>query len=303
MRQVLLTFVVGLLSSATAFGQVDLSLKPKFKTGEESRTQVEVKVDQTLTIAGMGLETKVEQFAVQSDKVGDIAADGSVTTTRKTETMQFNLSAPGGITLNFDSGNPNQAAANPLLQPLLDSLKKMAGAELLTTYGPDGRVKEVKWANDLASQVDESIKGQIDPENLKRESNQDLDRLPGKTVSKGDTWTRTEEMGLGQGQKMTLEVDYTYTGPGDVNGKKVEQIGVKVKTVKLTVENNPMFEFKNTDLSVKDSTGTLNYDPAVGLITSSDSTVHITGKLTLVAGGMELPSELDLTISAKSALQ
>jgi hypothetical protein len=110
-------------------------------------------------------------------------------------------------------------------------------------------------------------------------------------------------MGLGQGQKMTFDIDYTYTGPGEVNGKKVEQIGVKIKAVKLTVENNPTLDFKNSELEVKDSSGTLNYDPAVGLITSSDNKVHITGKLTLVAGGMELPSDLDLTISAKSVTQ
>lgn len=303
MRQVVLTFVVGLLSSATAFGQADLSNKPKFQSGAELRNQVELKVDQTLTIAGMAIETKVEQFLVNVDKVREVAPDGGATTARKTETMQFNLTAPGGLSLNFDSGNPNQAGTNPLLQPLADSLKKMAAAELVTTYGADGKVTSIQWSSDLASQVDDSIKGQIDPENLKREANQDLDRLPNKVVNVGDTWSRTEEMGLGQGQKMTFDIDYTYTGPAEVNGKKVEQIGVKIKSVKLTVENNPQFEFKNTELEVKDSKGTLSYDPAVGMVTSSDNTIHIAGKLTMVVNGMELPSELDLTIGAKSTLQ
>lgn len=301
MRKLICGIALFLSAAASASAQVNLVNQPDYKPGRETKATTEMKLDQTLTIAGMPIETKVENFVVQNFKVGEPQTDGNVPVAQKTESMQLNLSA-AGMTFNFDSGNPNTDVPNPIFKSVAEFLAKMCKAEQQIVYGADGKVKEVKWKDDVFANVDPMYKSEVDPETLKKTIQQELDRLPGKTVNKGDSWTRTEEVNLGASQKMTIENEYTYTGPATVDGKAVEQISVKAKSVKLTMDG-PTAEgvlFKNAEVSVKDSSGTLSYDPALKTITRSESAIHLTGKLTLEAGGMELPTDLDLKLNVKT---
>jgi hypothetical protein len=302
MRKFVCGIVLFLSAAASASAQVNLVYQPDSKPGHETKSTTEMKLEQLLTIAGMPIETKVENFVVQSYKVGDPLPDGGVPVVQKTETLQLNLSLPGGLSFNFDSGNPSTDTAIPQLKAVAEFLAKMSKAELNVVYGADGKIKEIKWKDDAFANVDPMYKSEVDPETLKKTMQQELDRLPGKVVNKGDSWTRTEEVNLGGSQKMTVESEYTYTGPGTVDGKAVEQIAVKAKSVKLTMDA-PTADgvlFKNAEVSVKDSSGTLSYDPALKMITRSESAMHLTGKLTLEVAGMELATDLDLKMNVKS---
>jgi hypothetical protein len=305
MRKFVCGIVLLLSAASSASAQVNLVYQPDSKPGHETRATTELKLDQTLTVMGMPIETKVENFVVQSFKVGDLLPDGGVPLVQKTETMQMTIGLPGGQSFSFDSGNPGADVAVPQLKPVADFLAQMCKAELVTVFGADGKVKEIKWKDDAFANVDPMYKAEVDPESLKKTTQQEIDRLPGKTVNKGDSWTRTEETQLGAGQKLTVEQEYTYTGPGTVDGKAVEQISVKTKSAKLAIDA-PMADgtsFKDAEVSVKDSSGTLSYDPTQRIITRSESMLHLTGKLTLVVAGMELATDLDLKMDVKTVVQ
>jgi hypothetical protein len=101
---------------------------------------------------------------------------------------------------------------------------------------------------------------------------------------------------------MTIENEYTYSGPATVDGKAVEQISVKTNSVKLVMESPTAdgVQFKDCVVEVKDSSGMLVYDPVLKMVTRNESKVRLVGKLTLEVGGMALPTDLDLTMNMKS---
>ena len=51
--------------------------------------------------------------------VGKRDAEGTLPITTTIDKLQVNLTVPGGITLIFDSGDPDKKADNALLEPLL----------------------------------------------------------------------------------------------------------------------------------------------------------------------------------------
>jgi hypothetical protein len=58
-----------------------------------------------------------------------------------------------------------------------------------------------------------------------------------------------------------------------------------------------------SDLKVDASDGTILFDREAGRVVSSKITTRIKGDLTIVAGGMELESKLDLTLGTESELK
>ncbi|MBX3442897.1 MAG: hypothetical protein KF774_10865 [Planctomyces sp.] len=302
MRKVVLAFAIGLAWVSQSFGQAELAFKAP-QPGTESRTQVETEIKQTLTLAGMPIETHVTQFIVQKESIRE--AGGALESVRSFDTMSMNLSLPGGLNYSFDSGNPDAPVAVPMLQSLSDLLKQLVKSEMTTVLTPDGHAKEVHWPDGAFANIPDAFKSEIDPEMQKKAWNQIVDQLPGKLVNPGDSWTRMEEINLGAGQMMYFEQKYTYQGPATENGKPMHKISVETESVRLTMEPNATqpLSLKKSDLKIKESKGTLTYDPAIGALRATDTMVQIVGALTLELNGMELPSELDLTMAFKTTLQ
>ncbi|MBI1312838.1 hypothetical protein GC176_16235, partial [bacterium] len=74
LRSILVAFAVASVPVTTTSAQV--LLKPQITENSKSRTTIEVTSDQTLTLAGMPLETKVRQFMITNDATGKKQADG-----------------------------------------------------------------------------------------------------------------------------------------------------------------------------------------------------------------------------------
>ena len=106
--------IVLLFVASTATAQTKLEFK--YTEGSRSITNVESKTHQILTIAGMDIETKSEQFIVMSIEVGKRGEDGTLRLKQKFDRMQTNLNLPGGLELQFDSGNPDKKADNEQLE-------------------------------------------------------------------------------------------------------------------------------------------------------------------------------------------
>ena len=78
---------------------------------------------------------------------------------------------------------------------------------------------------------------------------------------------------------------------------------MKVNSVTYNIDPNPSLplELKSSDLKIAKSEGELLFDRKLGAFVKSSDSFTVVGKLTLVAGGNELPGELDLTITSKSS--
>ncbi len=288
-------------SSSLLYADAKLVHAPSYKAGDVIKTEVEIEVNQTLTIAGMDIETGTNNFIVTEEKVTAASAD-KVTLDSKLSSMQMELSLPGGVNLNFDSGNPDaETPAGPLAE-VVKFFKLLSKAKWTTTLDGDRKLANVEYEESFLSEVPEMFKSQVSPEKVKKEANAAIARLPGKKIAVGDKWDRNEESSLGQGQTFFFAREFEYLGNEEHNGKEMAKIGITVKSVKYDVAAGGALplQVKSSELKADGSTGMFWYDIAAKRIAETTETLKITGDLVLVANGQELPSELDLTMKISS---
>lgn len=277
----------------------------KYAESSKQVRQAESKVEQTLTIAGMALETKVTSFSVSAAVAGKRDADGKLAVEETINVLQSNLELPGGIKLDFDSANPDKEADIPALNPLLDVFRAILKHPTTTVVDRDNKVQEVTMADNPREKLPKEYQGFLDPKAQKREREQAWLFLPDKDVEAGAEWERFVDQDLGGGQTMNFKVKYAYAGKETKDGKTAHKFTVTHQEVTYAMDPNanPMVQVTKSDLKIAKSSGTILYDPATGEIPSRESTVKITGKMTLVINGQELPGDLDLTLTEKTTLQ
>jgi hypothetical protein len=196
-----------------------------------------------------------------------------------------------------------------MLQPLLDFYKARVGKSYTLVFGKDDRVKAVEGTEKIAESapgnVGETIRRELNPDKLKKATNEALDVLPGKSVMKGDRWQRVQNMDVGGGQILTFTNYYEYMGTVEKEGKTLDKIGIFASEVKYSVEPDGMLpaQVVNSDLKIDSSTGALLFDRERGMFVENTHLVRITGPLTLSVNGMELPAKLDLTIDTVSVVE
>ncbi len=287
---------------ASAEAQVSLVYNPPTKQGTVIRTEAEIENQQTLTIAGMPLETEANNFATAVTTIGPSTATGGYTATGEYEVLQADLSLPGGLKVAFNSNNLGEGPANPQAAMIVDMLRAMAPAKWKLELGSDHKVLKAEYIGGPITGVSDVFKSDLDPERLKERGNNEVARYATEPMQPGETWKRTENLDLGSGQSFELEREYTYVGPEEKNGRPLEKVTVNVLSTILHVADNPAVPAKVTesDLTVESSEGDLWYDPELKLYVETQQQFHVKGSLTLAINGMELPGELDLTMKSKS---
>jgi hypothetical protein len=212
-----------------------------------------------------------------------------------------------GQNYSFDSASPDTKGASAL-EVLRDIHKALAKRTSTTTLDKTGRVLAIEHDQDVLSGLPAEIqalaKGQLDPENLKQQANQEIDSLPTETVNKGESWQRTESANFGAGQVMTFQTKYTYEGPIQKGGKTLEKITSKVLSVDFALQDSPLpFQLKGSDLKATESEGVILFDRELGQSVESSSSIRITGDITFVINNMDLPSQLDLKMTSAVLLK
>ena len=296
LRTSLSLMLLGVLCPAVASAQTSLAHAPIYTEGATIVTEVEIKTNQTMVLAGMNLETGADNFIVTKSIVTD-ATPGQVKIQNEIDRMQIDVSLPGGVKLTFDTGNPNNPEAPGPLGDITKFLEIAKDSKWVLEIGADHQPKAVKFIGDEPTDLPEMYKADWKPERMLEEAKREIDRLPSEPVSKGDTWERNEDANIGQGQVFHMVREYTYLGSEEHNGIPMEKIAAKTKSLTLEVNSpNPQVQIKDTDLSVKSSDSTLWYHPELKRITESTDEMRIVGTLKLVVNGNELPAELDLTM-------
>lgn len=298
-----LACAVCLASAATA--QVVLPIKRLEGTSVSRGT---FKVQQTLNIAGMNVETKVDVVSRTRYTVGKPGADGKTPVVSKGEGTTFKLSAPG-VEVDFDSSKPDAAKSDlPQIQAIIDTLKVSAGATYTLVFGKDNKIVEVLGIDKLLETAPpaavDTLREELKLERLKQENDQETARLPDGPVKMGDRWMRTEVMNLGAGQTLTFETYFEYLGTAEKNGRTLDKIGIFRSTVKYAIKPGGAIPLTvvNSELKVDSSTGAFLFDREAGAVVESTETVRVTGPMTFSINGMELPGSLDLTLETGSAL-
>jgi hypothetical protein len=289
--------VLGL--STVAFGQV--KLERKYHDGSTYTAETTSRVEQKLTIAGMETDTSSDTRTTVKATVGKRDVAGMLKIQEKIDSLQINTVVMGQ-NYSFDSASPDTKGSSPL-EILRDVHKALCKRMTTTVLDKMNRVYAIESDGDvlsgLAPEIQALVKGQVDPENLKKAANQELDSLPTEPVSKGDSWQRTESANFGAGQVMTFQTKYTYEGTVEKGGKTLDKITVKTLSVEFSLQDSPLpFQVKGSDLKATESEGVILFDRALGQVVETSSATRIVGDLTFVVNNMDLPSKLDLKMQS-----
>jgi hypothetical protein len=287
-------------SETLAQEAVTLKYAPPLQAGATQEAEVEVKTDQTLTVAGMPLETHADTFLTTQEKVVGASSAGGWAFEGRFSLLQSDLELPGGLKLSFNSINPDQAATDGPLGIFAEALKATAGAKWVAETDAEHQITKIEYIDDPFANVDDMLKGNTSPESLKKRRMMELQRYPTEAVKPGDKWTRTEMSDLGGGQMLTLEKEYTYAGSEERDGRAFDKVTVKALKVEYKMEENSASPAKVTDseLKVAESEGTYWYDRQLQAFSEVHDKVRMTGTLTLEVNDQKLPGELDLTIES-----
>jgi len=288
-----------LVLGSTAFGQVTLARK--LNESETYKTRTTVKTDQKLTIAGQDGSTNSQTTVEQKSTVGKRGADGKITVTVDTNFISSSIGLPGGAKITFD-GKTSEAKVDagniPALEAaakdIVDKLKANAKSSTTLTLDKDSKVVDIKGINPGSD---------INPEDIKDEFAEQLKTFSDKPVAKGDTWERDVKLNLGQGQILALKRKYTYEGETSKSTvdstRKVHKITAVDSAATLTAREGGPFKFTKSELKVDESSNTILFDPQAGRPIDINSKIRISGKLTLSFNNMDLPGDLDLTMSSQ----
>ncbi|MCA9147131.1 MAG: hypothetical protein H6823_18965 [Planctomycetaceae bacterium] len=283
--------------------QAQVKLEHKFPDGRKTTQNKYVKVEQTLTIAGMEIPSTSEQNVTSSEMNGKRKADGTLESVHKIESLQSTIEV-AGMKLKFDSVNADAPPPGTALDALIDVLKAVAGSSWTVTYGQDNSVLSVTGGEDALKNLPEALRAatakQFSDEHLTNESNQEMRVLPDGPVKQGDSWEREETVFFDSYQSMTFTTVYKYEGTIEKDGKTLDQISSKTTTVSYAMagESPSPLKIVDSQLKVTDSGGTLLFDRAAGMVIDRKDIKHISGSLKCEINGMELPGKLELTFEA-----
>jgi hypothetical protein len=288
--------LVGLLAIvAGATAQVTLEIKHQEKSS--LTTQTDIKIAQTLQLAGQEMKTKNAQVLITEQAIGARVGDGTIRTKSTIKKWTAKWEFPGGIAMEFDSAVPDRKAPIAQLEPILEIVRVMLNTPITHVYGKDGLVKTVEIPEDAAKGLPDDFKDEL---KLAAQLKDLQAILPDKAGSKGDTWVRDQKSPLGGGQVMSFRIDYKYEGTVKRNGRELDHITGKVTSVGYDQEGEALGPLKVKDSELKPTKSSLEifFDRKLGRYVEVKSLIQIKGDMTFEANGMELPGKLDLTMES-----
>lgn len=301
-KSLLTALTLCLVAGMNALASAQVKLERKLKEGSTRSIDVTTRLEQKLTIANMETETGSDTHTSVKVTTGKRDESGILRVEEKIESLQITTKVQGTEYI-FDSANPDKAGGGAL-EMMRPVHKAMSRRTTITSYDKDNKISQIAFdqdvLNDLSDDLRKLVKGQLDPESLKKAANEELERLPTEPVKKGDSWERTTNSNLGAGQIMRVSTRYTYEGEIEKDGRKLDKITSKVLSTDFSLEaDSPLpLTVKGSELKPAESKGELLFDRELGQVVSSTSSVQIVGDITFVINNMELPSKLDLKIES-----
>jgi hypothetical protein len=302
-----LTFAIGIAGSLSlAADKVELAHKPDLKPGTTTRDVTDTTLEQTLTLAGMNIETAVESHSATQSTVTEQLSDGKTKLRSNFEYFIVSMDMPMIGKIEFDS---SKTADNPnvpdQLRPVMDMFRAVSKTEWESVLNSKPELESVAFVGNPFEGLDQSVATDVTPERFKVEHNNRMRRYPDGPVAVGDKWERTEDVAVSGGQKLTFKKEFTYLGTEEKSGTTFDKIGVKSLTVDYSLGSDPKIPLKleESKLEIAASEGVLLYDRTLKMITSEKETLQIKGPLTfsfeINGKAQKLPGELDLTIGVE----
>lgn len=274
----LATLVIVSISAGPAVAQEKLAWK--FKEGDKFYVEETATVKQTTKVLG-NTELKEEiQTNLMSFLVMKKTADGVVLVQTIEETKIDRIQG---------KGDPGEA----------DTLEKMRGAKFTITLNNKGQITKFEGYDDFIAklskgdaEVEKVLRAILPADIFKKTAEQSFSILPGKAVSKGDTWDR--EMSISMGPLGSLKVKNSFKYEG-----KEKEMDVISKTGTLTYQAPKgdaaglPFKVLNGTMKAENAKGRMLFDNKLGRPSQDKTSMVIRGALTMEILDMQVTVEID----------
>lgn len=301
---VAVTALTAVLATAAA-AQVPL----EFKIPEGERTVLNtVKSVQTLTVGPIDVPLESEVQARTRLKAGKPGADGTQRVEEKSERFAIKLSIPGGG-VEFDYDKPDAARVDQAtFQPVVDGLQVLQGNSYTLVFR-NGKIADVEGLDAIIQKLPAAsaplFKDELSPKTIMRDWAQQIASLPGKAVKKGDSWQRTEVIGLGGGQTLTFDTVYEYQGTVEKAGRTLDKVSIVLTGVKYTASAGAFggLTVADSKLMIEHALGHYLFDREKGEILERILNTRVSGLLTLEVNGMQVGGNVDLTLDMSTTVK
>lgn len=274
-----LTVAALLVVAAPASAQT--TLRYKFKQGEKLEYAIENKMSMRLDIGGgKDLEMGVHQTMDMAWNVLSVDSDGKAKINQKLTRMQFSMDTPmGKVEYDSKTGKLPEGQVGEAIGPIFQAL---SGLEVTLTMDPRGEISEVKIPEKLLKMLKApqlpGVGEMFTEDGLKRMMGQSVLPLPMEAVGKGKTWNQTLKFKAAFGE-MKMDNTYTYEGPVQKGGKRLEQIAMKPN---LSIQADP--NVPGMKLKSGEGKGIAYFDAESGKVVE----MSMTQNMTLEAGGQSI---------------
>jgi hypothetical protein len=292
--------------------RAQISFLYKFSEGKKLRYKTTSKIHQAWTLMAMEIESEQEETIVSSRNVGKRRADSTLPVEEKVESLHTELSLPGGITVTYDSSEPNAKIDNPQLAFLGEIFKVMGEIGYTIVIDDKNKVKAVEGAEKILEKVDklsaparEALRSQLEGAKLKSKFEQAHGNLPGGLARPGERWERTEISNIGNDITLTFRKKYEYLGAETKLGRTLDRVSSKAFEVELKQDAGTKSQLKvvKSNLKVQSSEENILFDRLEGCVFEAKGNTHIKGPATISALGQDQTAELDMTLSVSTLLQ
>ncbi|HEV3082447.1 MAG TPA: DUF6263 family protein, partial [Gemmataceae bacterium] len=219
--------VLGLVVSAGP-AEAQTTLRYKFKEGEKFGYTLDQKIKMTTSLMGRDFEVHKNHMADMTWQVLKVDKEGAGQIKLTFTRVKMDMDSPQGK-VEVDSKKPRELT-DPAGKVLSQVVSILGSLELTFTMEPTGEIKDLV----LPEQVKTSLKNLPGAEGMgDLFSDEGLKKLvhggivlPKEAVSQGKTWKQNVDMKLPMG-RIKGDLQFTYEGPEEKDGKKLEKIGVK----------------------------------------------------------------------------
>ena len=277
-------------------------IKPGLPNPGKFTSKLTLDIAQTLNLAGQELTTGQKRELITNNQVSQPAADGSITVVETFQSLKDTTTLPGGATLKFDSAEgpkPQGTAADFLV----DVMAVMAKTKTTIVFDKSGKAIRVNATADGLDELDEPgkslLQADLDPQRLKDIANAQRDEYHAEPVKPGEQWKKETSTDLGQGAKFTHTAATKYVGVENRNGVNLHKVTISYSDVNF--EQNASApgapSIAGTEMEVIDGGSTYFFDAEKQQVVDSNFKLHVKGKITLSVQGMEIPAEIEISIS------
>lgn len=282
-------------------------LRHKSAKGDKIVFRSTTDTKQTQEIMGMKLENTVHQEQFVTSTVDSVDDAGNAQVTVKNERIKMSATFDALGEFKFDSASSERDKSSQIGAAVTPLLERLSGMSVQVAFTPRGEVTGVKGYADQLKDILEGnplaaqFAGGGSDEAAKQSYQDATPNFPEKAVKPGDSWELPYSVDISRVGKMTGKRVFRYAG--------LDKVG-NVETVKLEIGGDMKLELNiemdgakvtGTIASVS-VTGTIQFDPALGRVVSSEGNATMNGTLNVAAGGQNIPVQNDQSVKTSYLL-